>query len=72
MPTGDWMSFFVAHLEWPPFRPRAFRARAAASYSGRQLKSTSLTTAHGEPFDSPLMLSMSKHERLAQDVLVEP
>jgi len=28
--------------------------------------------AHGEPFDSPLMVSLSNHERLAQDVLVEP
>src|SRR5438093_6320422 len=28
--------------------------------------------ARGEPFDSPLMVSLSNHERLAQDVLVEP
>jgi uncharacterized protein len=28
--------------------------------------------ARGEPFDSPLILSLSKDERLAQDVLVEP
>jgi len=29
-------------------------------------------SARGEPFDSPLMVSLSNHERLAQDVLVEP
>src|SRR5213079_565641 len=28
--------------------------------------------ARGEPFDSPLILSLSKDERLAQDRLVEP
>ena len=28
--------------------------------------------AHGEPFDSPLILSLSKDERLAQDRPVEP
>jgi hypothetical protein len=28
-------------------------------------------TARPEPFDSPLILSLSKDERLAQDVLVE-
>ena len=30
------------------------------------------TSARGEPFDSPLILSLSKDERLAQDRLVEP
>src|SRR5881628_158023 len=30
------------------------------------------TSARGEPFDSPLILSLSKDERPAQDVLVEP
>ena len=29
-------------------------------------------SARGEPFDSPLILSLSKDERLAQDRLVEP
>ena len=47
--------------------PRQGTSRARRSSFDRLRMS-----AHGEPFDSPLILSPSKDERLAQDELVEP
>jgi hypothetical protein len=35
------------------------------------VSTTPLDTARPEPFDSPLILSLSKDERLAQDTLVK-
>src|SRR5438067_12740994 len=52
-------------------RPAANRERRRAPRY-HVLQKVLVTHARGEPFDSPLMVSLSNHERLAQDALVEP
>jgi hypothetical protein len=45
---------------------------STAEHAGAASFDTLRMSAYGEPFDSPLILSLSKDERLAQDRPVEP
>src|SRR5438128_8693524 len=73
-PTEPFVDSAIGHSSWKHRQHAADPSRGSIHQSiadvwgGRG----TWTSARGEPFDSPLILSLSKDERLAQDRLVEP